>query len=141
MFKARSKPVRENIGVAQTWAARMRIKYLTKTIISVMLPILLTHCTHSLRPNLDQDQYIPVRFTYLDAKATSVCLSGNFNQWSYQSHCLRRDGSKWSITVPLPLGRYQYGFVIDGNDWQADPGAILSEESGFGKINSVLIVE
>jgi 1,4-alpha-glucan branching enzyme len=124
-----------------TWAARMRIKYLTKMIISLLFPILLAHCTYSLRPSLDQAHNISVHFTYIDAKATSVCLSGNFNQWSYQSHCLRRDGSSWSITVPLFPGRYQYGFIIDGNDWQPDPGSTLSEESGFGQINSVLIVE
>lgn len=119
----------------------MRTKSLAKIIITLLIPIHLWCCAPSLRQNGVKDHTVPVRFTYIDAKATSVCVSGNFNQWSYQSHCMRREGNKWSITVPLPPGRYQYGFMIDGNDWQADPGTTLSEESGFGNINSVLIVE
>jgi len=34
--------------------------------------------------------------------------------------------------VPLGLGRYEYGFVIDGEDWQADPGAILAKRVVLG---------
>jgi Glycogen recognition site of AMP-activated protein kinase len=54
---------------------------------------------------------------------------------------MRRDGSTWSITLSLSEGRHAYGFVVDGDLWQADPGATLSEDNGFGKTNSVLIVE
>jgi hypothetical protein len=31
--------------------------------------------------------------------------------------------------------------MVDGKTWREDPGAVLSEESGFGTRNSVLIVE
>jgi 1,4-alpha-glucan branching enzyme len=119
----------------------MRIKFLARMIITVLVPIHLWGCAPSLRQNWGKDRTVPVRFIFIDAKAARVCLSGSFNQWSYQSHCMQRDVSAWSITVPLPPGRYEYGFMVDGNDWQADPGAALSEESGFGKTNSVLIVE
>jgi 1,4-alpha-glucan branching enzyme len=119
----------------------MRVEYFAKTIIALLLPIHLWCCAPSLRQDWARNHAVPVRFVFIDARAASVCLSGSFNQWSPQSHCLQRNGSTWSITVPLGLGRYQYGFVIDGEDWQADPGAILAEESGFGRFNSVLIVE
>ena len=119
----------------------MWIKSLTMMIIVVLWTFPLWCCAPSLRQSEIESREPLVRFVYVDAKAKSVCVSGSFNQWSDKSHCLRRDGSTWSITVPLPLGRYEYGFMVDGNDWQADPGAALSEESGFGNANSVIIVE
>ena len=71
----------------------------------------------------------------------SVCLSADFNGWSSESHCLRRNGDDWSIQVALPPGTYRYGFVIDQKDWAFDPEALIQEEDGFGKRNSVLFID
>jgi hypothetical protein len=84
---------------------------------------------------------IAVRFVYIDDNATTVCISGSFNSWSQRSDCMNRSGSAWSFSVSLPPGRYQYGFVIDGYRWRDDPGAVLTEDDGFGMKNSLLIVE
>jgi hypothetical protein len=43
--------------------------------------------------------------------------------------------------VALPPGSYRYGFVIDQKDWAFDPEAFIQEEDGFGKKNSVLIID
>lgn len=47
----------------------------------------------------------------------------------------------WLIELALPPGRYLYAFLVDGGEWQTDPGAVLFDDDGFGKKNSVLIVE
>jgi Glycogen recognition site of AMP-activated protein kinase len=71
----------------------------------------------------------------------SVCLSGDFNGWSSESHCLQRKGEGWSIQLALPPGSYRYGFVIDKRDWAWDPGALIQEDDGFGKKNSLLLID
>jgi 1,4-alpha-glucan branching enzyme len=82
----------------------------------------------------------PVLFTF-EGTAQKVCLSGDFNAWSPDSHCLTKEGRKWKIQVFLPSGRYKYGFLLDGKRWVPDSGALLQEEDGFGRMNSVLVVE
>ena len=81
-----------------------------------------------------------VLFTF-EGEADTVCLSGDFNGWSPDSRCLERRGDRWEIEVLLPPGRYRYGFVLDGKEWVPDPGALVNEEDGFGKKNSVLVIE
>jgi hypothetical protein len=71
----------------------------------------------------------------------SVCLSGDFNGWSSDSHCLQRKGDKWSIQLALPPGSYRYGFVTDKKDWVCDPEALIQEDDGFGRKNSVLLID
>ena len=70
----------------------------------------------------------------------SVCITGDFNGWSKDSNCLLKTGKTWSIALPLPPGRYQYAFILDGRTWIKDPSALLSADNGFGSENSVLIV-
>jgi 1,4-alpha-glucan branching enzyme len=117
-------------------------KFLAKMIAAVLLPVFMMGCsTASWHRNGVGARGIPVRFLYVVTRAATVCVAGSFNQWSLQSHCMRREGDTWSITISLPSGRHEYGFVIDGESWQADPGAPLAEDNGFGRMNSVLIVE
>jgi 1,4-alpha-glucan branching enzyme len=70
----------------------------------------------------------------------SVCLSGDFNGWSAESNCLERKGDQWSVRLVLSPGTYRYGFVIDKRDWVCDPEALIQEDDGFGKKNSVLLI-
>jgi hypothetical protein len=88
-----------------------------------------------------EDGTITVRFVYIDDSAATVCVLGSFNSWSEQSDRLSRSGDTWSTSVSLLPGRYQYIFLVDGHNWREDPGAGLTEDSGFGTKNSVLIVE
>lgn len=71
----------------------------------------------------------------------SVCLSADFNGWSSQSHCLQWNGESWSVQLELPPGRYRYGFILDGRDWVCDPEALIQEDDGFGRKNSVLVID
>ena len=71
--------------------------------------------------------------------ARSVAVAGSFNHWDPNSHPLSgpdRSG-RWTVTVNLPSGRYEYLFVINGNTWVLDPAA-LSVDNGLGERNSIL---
>ncbi len=67
----------------------------------------------------------PVEFELRAPNATSVTLSGDFNNWSHESIALHdADGDGvWTVTVTLPRGRYAYQFVVDGKKRIADPHA------------------
>lgn len=69
-----------------------------------------------------------VRFVFVDRAATSVRLVGDFNGWAKDDAALLERGvnGSWSASVPLPPGRHEYVFVVDGHDgesWVADPFA------------------
>ena len=118
--------------------ARRDLKLLLVFIGLLSLPC---NCTHfGPQPYYDKEG-ISVRFNYIDSQAGKVCISGSFNQWSTQAHCMVRKGDAWSLELRLPRGRYPYLFVVDDSVMKPDPEAILLEESGFGMKNSILIVE
>jgi len=64
-----------------------------------------------------------VEFRLKAPKAKSVALAGDFNHWSAQSLPLYKNRKgDWEVLVPLPPGKYEYAFVVDGA-WLADPKA------------------
>lgn len=91
-------------------------------------------------PKAPETAEVSVSFVFI-GNHDSVCLSADFNGWSSDSHCLKPKGEEWSIQLVLPPGRYRYGFVIDKRDWAWDPEALIQEEDGFGKRNSVLLID
>jgi hypothetical protein len=80
-----------------------------------------------------------VRFIIQQPGAQRVSLVGDFNGWQADAMPLASspDGSVWSLTLPLPAGRYEYAFVVDGERWVADPAA-SSVRDEFGGETSVL---
>jgi 1,4-alpha-glucan branching enzyme len=81
------------------------------------------------------------RIAASDAK--SVCIVGDFNNWSIHSHPMRKlKSGDYTITLELEPGReYQFRYFIDEirweNDWQADKYV----RSPYGDSdNSVVIV-
>ena len=44
----------------------------------------------------------------------------------------------FTITLMLPPGRYEYMFLVNGQDWRADPEAPLGRADGFAHVNSIL---
>jgi 1,4-alpha-glucan branching enzyme len=90
-------------------------------------------------------------FSYSSPSARQVTLAGSFNNWGGTQGGGRYDASidpmsdpdgdgVWSIVLPLPPGRYQYKFVLDGGvRWEQDPNnADKSTEGGIE--NSLVIV-
>ena len=75
-------------------------------------------------------------------EAESVCILGEFNNWSADAHPLKKqkDGD-FTITLELEAGRsYRFRYVIDGwkyeNDWFAD----RYEPNPYGGEDSVVDV-
>ena len=112
-----------------------------RLLISFFLLIFLCQCVPVSRDLNRKDENIPVVFTYMDGQAQKVCIAGSFNQWSTQSHCMKKDKNTWTLKLSLSPGRYPYLFLIDDRISKLDPGAALTEESGFGTKNSILVVE
>ncbi len=94
-----------------------------------------------------------VRFVLVAPAESSVALVGDFNGWDRQSIRLVRaepadaampagipEGSAlWTVTIPLPEGRHEYAFVLDGTEWVADPGAPRVEDE-FGTASSIVLL-
>ena len=74
--------------------------------------------------------------------AGSVCILGEFNNWSADAHPLaKREEGDFVITLELEAGRaYRFRYVIDGwkfeNDWFAD----RYEPNPYGGEDSVVDV-
>ena len=81
-------------------------------------------------------------------RAKAVLVAGTFNDWKPDATPLHNHlpNSKWAVTLPLPAGRYEYKFVVDGQ-WCCEPGC-EHEHRGcpkcvpneFGTMNRVLEV-
>lgn len=82
----------------------------------------------------------PIEFVLEMPQAQSACVAGTFNGWDSKKTPMRKDGSAgWKAAVPLPPGRYEYRFVVDGQ-WISDPNARESVKNQFGSTNSVVMV-
>ena len=112
-----------------------------RLLITIFLLIFLCQCAPLSKDLTQNEESIPVVFTYKDDQAQKVCIAGSFNQWSFRSHCMNKDRNIWTLRLSLPPGRYPYLFLIDNRISKLDPGATLTEESGFGTKNSILVVE
>jgi anti-sigma factor RsiW len=82
-----------------------------------------------------------VRLVVVQPGARVVQAAGDFNGWNPSQTPLEptADGA-WTVTLPLEPGRYEYQFVIDGEQWIGDPFAAEQSDDGFGSRNAVLDV-
>jgi anti-sigma factor RsiW len=82
-----------------------------------------------------------VRLVVVRPGAQTVQAAGDFNGWDPTRTPLEHiSNGAWAVTIPLEPGRYEYMFVIDGQDWIADPLAPEQSDDGFGSRNAVLDV-
>jgi 1,4-alpha-glucan branching enzyme len=76
------------------------------------------------------------------AEAESVCVMGEFNNWSPDANPMtRRTNGDFSVSLDLEKGRsYRFRYLIDGwkyeNDWKAD----RYESNPYGGEDSVIEV-
>ena len=83
---------------------------------------------------------VDVTFALIEPHAQRVTLCGGFNAWSPDATPMnRRDDGIWEARLPLPPGRYEYKFMVDGQ-WLPDPQAHENQFNGFGTLNSVIDV-
>jgi hypothetical protein len=82
-----------------------------------------------------------VRFVFVDSHAKDIELVGDFNAWTRGATKLALSGAPgvWAVSIPLPPGRHEYAFIVNGSRWTADPLAIRSSDD-FGTESSVIHV-
>ena len=74
----------------------------------------------------------------LDAPtASEVRLAGSFTGWEPRYALHPAGEGSWSVLIPLHPGVHDYAFVVDGQEWVADPAAPAVDD-GFGGENSRL---
>jgi 1,4-alpha-glucan branching enzyme len=125
-------------------------------ILALAVAMALSSCAGTL--DWIQDRLPPpsevkdgIMFRYHAPSARQVTLAGNFNNWGGTQGGGRYDPSidpmedpdgdgTWTIVVPLPPGRYQYKYVIDGGvRWEQDPNNPDKAMEG-GIENSMIVV-
>jgi 1,4-alpha-glucan branching enzyme len=74
------------------------------------------------------------------ADAKTVCLAGDFNDWTPDALKMKRVGDAWVFKVHLSVGKHLYKFIVDGR-WIKDPANPLWEENEANTDNSVLWME
>jgi 1,4-alpha-glucan branching enzyme len=85
-------------------------------------------------PDPDRPDVVTVVFRLPAAVvADTICVVGEFNDWSNRATPMRRTADGFEATVSLAIGRaYRYRFLLDGhrweNDWAAD--AYVPNEHG-----------
>ncbi|MBW1980523.1 MAG: isoamylase early set domain-containing protein [Deltaproteobacteria bacterium] len=87
-----------------------------------------------------KQQLVPVVFAFHYPRAHTVSLIGTFNQWNpngFKMNAKPQEGV-WTIEVHLPVGRYEYAFLVDGKVVVPDPKAQFYQRDGFGNKNSIL---
>lgn len=73
-------------------------------------------------------------------QASRVAVAGEFNDWNpAETPMHRNEHDGWAVKIPLPAGRHEYRFVVDG-EWVSDPNARESVPNPFGTANSVITV-
>ncbi|MCE9558478.1 MAG: alpha-glycosidase [Armatimonadetes bacterium] len=90
-----------------------------------------------------QTQPVNKTFEYVASqKLERVNVAGSFNGWNKDKDALklRADGKTWAVTLPIPPGRHEYKFVLNGSDWILDPANKNSADDGGGHVNSVFVI-
>lgn len=81
-----------------------------------------------------------VTFKLHAPQAHFVLLTGSFCDWQTNSIHLKKDkAGVWKTTISLPVGSYEYRFLVDG-EWQDDPLCHERVPNPFGTENCVLHV-
>ena len=84
---------------------------------------------------------VSVRLVVVHPGARTVQVAGDFNEWNPTRTPLEEvSNGAWTVTLSLEPGRYEYMFLVDGQQWIADPFALEHNDDGFGSRNAVLEV-
>jgi hypothetical protein len=88
------------------------------------------------QPALAADGSHPVLFQLALRDAESVAVIGSFNAWEKTALTDEDGDGTWEVILPLPPGRYEYAFLVDGSWRGQDPDADEYIQS-FGQFSSV----
>jgi hypothetical protein len=92
-------------------------------------------------PGVAQAGTQPVQFVIVASDAATVSLVGDFNDWDPGAAPLERgEGGVWSVVLPLRSGQFTYSFLVNGEEWRADPAAPRAGGEDFGRPSSIVLV-
>jgi RNA polymerase-binding transcription factor DksA len=81
------------------------------------------------------------RFVLINPDAQEVFVAGSFNDWNPTTTPLLNIGhGRWVRELSLPVGRYEYQFVVDGR-WTHDRASRELVDNPLGGMDSVLEVQ
>lgn len=81
-----------------------------------------------------------VTFTLHNVEGETAVLLGQFNDWNPTVHPMKKakDGS-FSVTVNLPKGsKYEFRYLVNGDEWHNDSEADEYVPNNHGEENSVV---
>lgn len=110
--------------------------------IFLVVGVLINHdrfLAPALEPSLASHASHEILFVVPALDKESVAVVGDFNAWEATPLTDDNNDGIWTVAIPLPPGRYEYAFVIDGQWWGQDP---LADEyvRTFGQYSSVRYV-
>jgi len=68
-----------------------------------------------------------------------IMVFGSFNSWNRNEFAMNRVDGVWKTTIAIDPGRYEYKFLIDGQE-KIDPANPEKVPNPFGDFNSILSV-
>jgi hypothetical protein len=119
------------------------IKWAPVLVGLVMLAVI-PSLVHVQNPSPTVAESMPVKratltFTFEHPNARQVALIGSFNNWVADSGVrTEKQGQRWVFHVDVEPGRYEYAFLVDGEEVVPDPQAIFRHNNGFGTPNSIV---
>lgn len=82
-----------------------------------------------------------VTFNYYNIRAKQVQLAGDFTDWATSARKMHKKANGlWTISLKFPKGRFQYKFVVDGDNWITDPLNKQTAADKDGISNSIVTV-
>ncbi|HAS84047.1 MAG TPA: hypothetical protein DCS43_15550 [Verrucomicrobia bacterium] len=119
-------------------------QWLAPALAGAVAALLVVSTLHLLpiptRTPAQTDTLVRISFELHAPDANSVALAGSFNAWAPGQIQLTgpdRTGL-WHTEISLPEGVYEYSFIVNGNEWIADPRALAYRDDGFGSRNSLI---
>lgn len=110
----------------------------------IVLPLFPRSAPHDA-PSPGSPDAVGVRFVLHDQHRAlhSVAVLGSFNEWRPGGFEMRYDdrARAWTLSAHLPRGSHEYVFLVDGERTEPDPQAAFFKDDGFGRRNSVLLLE
>ncbi|KAJ2795931.1 hypothetical protein H4R20_005708 [Coemansia guatemalensis] len=96
--------------------------------------------------DLEDNRLIDTTVEWSGEPAKSVAIRGTFSKdssrWWQDTIELtpNEDCSRFSVTLLLCPGRYEFKFVINGSEWRVNPALYPTAEDGRGNVNNVIDV-
>jgi hypothetical protein len=114
--------------------------FITQTESSSNQEANLQNLNSSVQQVSSSSDEVMLRFIYIDEKANSVAVAGDFNNWEPVELSKQNVNGEqvWTGLVSMSRGEHNYMFIRNGEEWVTDPLAPVRRDDGFGNKNAVI---